>query len=68
MTAKMLLESEKYVTDSLLMLYISDFQNGLKNVLDYLKPPAPADDPVEIVTRKNVIPCVEELVEDLDNR
>ena len=52
MTAQRLLEGEKYVMVSLLVLYISGLQDGLNNALDYLKPPAPVDDAVEIVVKK----------------
>lgn len=68
MTTQKLLEGEKYVTFSLFVSYINDIQDGLNNALNYLKLPVPADDPVKITTRKAVVPCVEALAEDLDNR
>ena len=68
MTVQKLLEGEKYVTISLLVPYISDLRDGLNHALDYLKLPSRAYDPVENVGIKAVIPCVEALVEDLDNR
>lgn len=46
-----------YVPVRLLVLYISDFPNGLNCALDDLELPAPADDTVKIAARKTVIPC-----------
>ena len=63
MTAQRLLEGEKYVTVSLLVPYISDLEDGLNHASDYLKLLAPANDPVEIATKRAMIPCVNALIE-----
>ena len=63
MTAKKLLGGEKYGTIGLFVPYTSDLRDGLNHALNYLMPPAPADDPVEIAAKRAVIPCVKALVE-----
>lgn len=68
MITQMLLECDKYVAIILLVPCISGLQNRLNHALENLKLPAPGDDPVEIVAKKTVIPCVEALVEDFDIR
>ena len=49
------------------MPYISDRRDGLNHTAGNLKLPTPEDDPVEIVARKALIPCVEALVDDIDD-
>lgn len=63
MTVQTLLEGEKYVTVSLLVLYISDLRDGLNHALDYLTMSTPEDDSMEIVAKAVVILCTEELEE-----
>lgn len=50
------------------MLYISGLRDRLKYTSAYLEMPAPADDPVELAAKKAVIPSVEALAEDFNNR
>ena len=68
MTAQKRMGGQTYVGVSLLVPSVSGFHDGLNHALEDLKLPAPADDPVDIMERKLMIPCVEAVVEEFDNR
>lgn len=68
MAAEKGLDGKNYVSVNLLVPSLRYLLVGLNHTLDGLKLPAPADNPVEIVAGKAMVPCVETHVEDLDNR